>query len=30
METGKRRVVQDFRKRGANPQDLKNTKRTPE
>jgi hypothetical protein len=30
VETGNRRVVRDFRKRGANPQDLKTTKRTPE
>jgi hypothetical protein len=30
METGNIRVVQDFRKRGSNPQDLRTTRRTPE
>jgi hypothetical protein len=30
VDTGNRRVARGFRKRGANPQDLKTTKRTPE
>jgi hypothetical protein len=30
VETENKRVVRDFRKRGANPQDLKTTKRTQE
>jgi hypothetical protein len=30
METGNRRVVRDFIKRGENPQYLKTTRRTPE
>jgi hypothetical protein len=30
VETRNRRVVRDFRKRGANPQDLKTTRRTLE
>jgi hypothetical protein len=30
VETGNRRVVQYFRKRGSNPQDLRTTRRTPE
>jgi hypothetical protein len=30
VETGNRRVDRDFRKRGANPWDLKTTRRIPE
>jgi hypothetical protein len=30
VETGNRRVVQDFRKMGSNPQDLRTTRRNPE
>jgi hypothetical protein len=30
VETGNRRVVRDFKKRGLNPQDLRDTRRTPE
>jgi hypothetical protein len=30
VDTGNRRVVQNFRKREENPQDLKTTRRTPE
>jgi hypothetical protein len=29
METGNKRVVQDFRKRVSNPQDLRTRRRTP-
>jgi hypothetical protein len=30
VEIGNRRMVQNFRRRGVNPRDLKTTRRTPE